>query len=163
VHIDKKSIYIPISFKTASTSQIVEKEEALANTGASGRFIDEAYTRKLRIPRIALKQPIDVYNVDRTLNKKGTITHYIRILMTIGERTKWETFYCTGLGTVKSAWHAARTCVHACKATVGKVQCVQSLGGCVQNDDRCVQDRSACVQGACKCVLDLWNILDMRM
>jgi len=97
-HIDKKSIYIPISFKTASTSQTVEKEEALADTGASGRFIDETYARKLRIPRIALKQPIDVYNVDGTLNKKGTITHYVRILMTIGGRTKWETFYCTGLG-----------------------------------------------------------------
>jgi len=79
-------------------SQTVEKEEALADTGASGRFIDEAYARKLRIPRITLKQPIDVYNVDRTLNKKGTITHYVRILMTIGGRTKWETFYCTGLG-----------------------------------------------------------------
>jgi len=79
-------------------SQTVEKEEALADTGASGRFIDEAYARKLRIPRIALKQPIDVYNVDGTLNKKGTITHYVRILTTIGGRTKWETFYCTGLG-----------------------------------------------------------------
>jgi len=44
----------------------------------------------------------------------------------------------TAGGTVKSAWHAARTCVRACKATVGKVQCVQSLGGCMQNDDRCV-------------------------
>ena len=96
--IDKKSIYIPISFKTASTSQTVEKEEALADTGASGRFIDKAYTQKLRIPKITLKQPIDVYNVDGTLNKKGTITHQVRILMTIGGRTKWETFYCTGLG-----------------------------------------------------------------
>jgi len=56
------------------------------------------YARKLRLLKIALKQPIDVYNVDGTLNKKGTITHYIRILMTIGGRTKWETFYCTRLG-----------------------------------------------------------------
>jgi len=96
--IDKKSIYILISFKTASTSQTVEKEEALADTGASGRFIDEMYTQKLRLSKIALKQPIDVYNVDRTLNKKETITHYVRILMTIRGRTKWETFYCTRLG-----------------------------------------------------------------
>ena len=97
-HIDRKSIYIPISFKATGTFQTVEKEEALADTGASGRIIDETYTRKLQIPKIALKQSIDVYNVDGTLNKKGTITHYVRILMTIGGRTKWETFYCTGLG-----------------------------------------------------------------
>ena len=44
----------------------------------------------------------------------------------------------------------SKKCVRACKATVGKVRYVQSLGGCVQNDDRCVQDRSACVQGTCK-------------
>ena len=56
------------------------------------------YTQKLRLSKIALKQPIDVYNVDRTLNKKETITHYVRILMTIRGRTKWETFYCTRLG-----------------------------------------------------------------
>jgi len=79
-------------------SQTVEKEEALADTGASGRFIDKAYAQKLRIPKIALKQLIDVYNVDGTLNRKETITHYVRILMTIGGRTKWQTFYCTGLG-----------------------------------------------------------------
>jgi len=36
--------------------------------------------------------------MDGTLNKKGTIIHYVRILMTIRGRTKWETFYCTGLG-----------------------------------------------------------------
>ncbi|KAF9551572.1 hypothetical protein CPC08DRAFT_619995, partial [Agrocybe pediades] len=88
---------IPILFKTTGTSQIVE-EEALADTGASGRFMDEEYRRRMKIPKIPVKEPLDVYNVDGTLNKKGTITHYVRILLTIGGRTKWETFYCTGLG-----------------------------------------------------------------
>jgi len=55
-------------------------------------------------------------------------------------------------GTVKSAWHGARTCVRACRAAVGKLRCVHNLGKCVQNGDRCVPDRFACVQGACKCV-----------
>jgi len=81
----------------------------------------------------------------------------------MGGRQETKSDQCSVRGTVKSAWHAARTCVRACKATVGKVRCVQSLGGCVQNDDRCVQDRSACVQGTCKCVLDLWNLLDMQI
>ena len=35
--------------------------------------------------------------------------------------------------------------MRACKAAVGKVRCVHTLGKCVPNG-------SACVQGACKCV-----------
>jgi len=97
-HIDKKSIYTLISFKTTSTSQTVENKEALADTRASGRFIDKTYAWKFQLPKIVLKQSIDIYNMDGTLNKKETITHYVRILMTIRGRTKWETFYCTGLG-----------------------------------------------------------------
>ena len=45
-----------------------------------------------------------------------------------------------------------RACVRACRAAVGKVRCVHTLGKCVQNGDRCVPDRSACVQGTCMCV-----------
>jgi len=50
------------------------------------------------------------------------------------------------MGTVKSAWHGARTCVRACRAAVENVRCVHNLGKCVQNGDRCVPDRFACVQ-----------------
>ncbi len=48
--IDRKSIFIPLSYKkTMSESQIVE-EEALADTGASGRFIDNTYARIHKLP-----------------------------------------------------------------------------------------------------------------
>jgi hypothetical protein len=99
--IDRKSIYIPLSFKPIKTESRTVEEDALADTGASGKFIDERYSKKLGLPRIPLKEPLDVYNVDGTQNKKGTITHYTRIPITIGERTTQEELMITGLGRQK--------------------------------------------------------------
>ena len=73
----------------------------MADTGASGLFIDGKYAKEQRIVGIPLKEPLNVYNVDGTLNKQGTITHCARICLTIGERTTWEKFYITGLGRQK--------------------------------------------------------------
>ena len=44
----------------------------------------------------ALKEPIWVYNVDGTLNKRGTIRHYVDLK--IDGRTQKERLLVTGLG-----------------------------------------------------------------
>ena len=81
--IDRKSIYIFISFRTKNGSLSVKKK-ALADTGATGLFIDERYARYLKLERIPMKEALSVYNVDGTPNKMGTITHYARLSITIG-------------------------------------------------------------------------------
>ena len=49
---------------------------ALLNAGAGGNFIHPDLTSTL--PNlILLLKPLKAFNIDRTLNKKGTITHYI--------------------------------------------------------------------------------------
>jgi hypothetical protein len=88
-----------MSFQLQSNSKNVRIEYALGDTGATGLFIDEHYVKKNKIPQIELQEPIDVYNVDRTPNRKGTITHYVKILSTIGKRTKWTELYVTHLGS----------------------------------------------------------------
>ncbi|KJA16859.1 hypothetical protein HYPSUDRAFT_97926, partial [Hypholoma sublateritium FD-334 SS-4] len=94
--INRKSIYLRIKIQTKNGSLNVD-EKALADTGASGLFIDERYAKYLNLERIPLEEPLDVYNVDGTPNKKGTITHYARLLLSIGGRTTWERFYITNL------------------------------------------------------------------
>jgi hypothetical protein len=98
--LDRKSIYIPLSLQLQGNSKIIS-DEALGDTGATGNFIDNDYVQNKQITRIPMTQPIDVYNVDGTKNKKGTITHYAKLLTTIGGKQTWETYYITGLGKQK--------------------------------------------------------------
>ena len=52
----------------------------------------------MNLKKLILDEPLEVYNVDGTLNRKGTITHYTRILISLGGRSTWEKFYITNLG-----------------------------------------------------------------
>ena len=83
--LNQKIIYIKINIQNQNRSLNVD-ETALANTGASGLFIDEQYANYMNLKKLTLNEPLIVYNVDRTLNRKGTITHYTRILISLGGR-----------------------------------------------------------------------------
>jgi Retroviral aspartyl protease len=48
----------------------------LLDTGAGGRFIDQNFVQNQKIEMKELKYPIEVFNVDGTPNKQGTITKY---------------------------------------------------------------------------------------
>ena len=72
--INKNSFTIPI--------KIIEKNvemETLVDSGAGGEFIDQKYARTLTLPLQNLTKLIPALNVDGTLNKKGTIKHYINL------------------------------------------------------------------------------------
>jgi hypothetical protein len=51
---------------------------ALLDTGAGGKFIDQNFVRNQGIETKELKYPIEVFNVDETPNKRGTIKKYTR-------------------------------------------------------------------------------------
>ena len=95
--LNRKTIYIKINIQNRNGSLNVD-ETALADTGASGLFIDERYANYMNLKKLILDEPLEVYNVDGTLNRKGTITHYTRILISLGGRSTWEKFYITNLG-----------------------------------------------------------------
>jgi Retroviral aspartyl protease len=83
-----------------SNSRII-KEWALGDTGATGRFIDNDFVNKNQFPQYHLKEPQTIFNMDGTLNQKGLILDYVKLLITVGGRSNWETFYVTGLGKQK--------------------------------------------------------------
>jgi hypothetical protein len=52
------------------------KQTALLDSRATENFISYSTWKQLGIERQELDEPITVYNIDRTENKKGKIIHY---------------------------------------------------------------------------------------
>src|ERR1700728_3731798 len=88
---------LPIQI-TSDNGRGMEIAEALLDSGASGKFIDENYARDIRAEKKDLRNPIKVYNVDGTPNKQGTITQYVELYLTIHERKRKQRLLVTGLG-----------------------------------------------------------------
>ena len=78
--INKNSLSIPLKIKTET--ETVETQ-ALLDSGAEGKFIDQNYAKILNQPLETLDKPIPTVNVDGTLNKKGTVKHYINLELEI--------------------------------------------------------------------------------
>ena len=83
---------------TSDNKPGMEIAEALLDSGASGKFIDEDYTRDIHAEKKDLRRPIKVYNVDGTPNKQGTITQYVELYLTIHKRKQKQRLLVTGLG-----------------------------------------------------------------
>jgi len=82
---------IPIT--TKSTIDI----KVMIDCSAEGNFIDRTYATIMGIKKLALDKLIKVWNVDGTLNKVGTLTHYVNITLEIGEWKWTERLYITKL------------------------------------------------------------------
>ncbi|KDR67898.1 hypothetical protein GALMADRAFT_31232, partial [Galerina marginata CBS 339.88] len=54
---------------------------ALGDTGATGDFIDKDYIKELGLPTRNLSQPVQVFNVDGTLNKASLISKVVDAIM----------------------------------------------------------------------------------
>jgi hypothetical protein len=76
----------------------VVETKALIDSGAGGLFIDEYFTISLCAPMFPLSQPIPVYNVDGTPNKRGIIEKFVKVTVEIENRSKDYTFLVTALG-----------------------------------------------------------------
>ena len=88
--IDNKLLEVPVTLiyehGTSGISKVNNK--ALIDSGSEGEFIDQNFARSLGLKQTALKEPIKVFDVDRTRNKRGTITHYTELDLLIGEQIK---------------------------------------------------------------------------
>jgi Retroviral aspartyl protease len=73
----------------------------LLDTGAEGKFINQNFVQNQKIETKELKYPIEVFNVDGTLNKQGTIMKYTRMDLTINGQTRTYNLLVTGLGKQK--------------------------------------------------------------
>ena len=65
---------LPLRYKNTDGEQIVETP-ILLNSGAEGLFINQTFVEKNWIPTIPLLKLIIPWNIDRTTNQSGKITH----------------------------------------------------------------------------------------
>jgi hypothetical protein len=77
------------------------KTTTLLDTGAGGKFINQDFIQNQKIETKELKYPIEVFNVDGTLNKRKTITKYTWLDLTINGQTQTHNLLVTGLGKQK--------------------------------------------------------------
>ena len=73
----------------------------LLDCGAGEIFMDQNFAQKHGIRTTKLDKLIMAWNVDRTLNKKGTIRYFTDLKIKINRKTLKEGFYTTGLGNQK--------------------------------------------------------------
>ena len=96
--LNKNSLFIPIAFeKKDKTIETL----ALIDSGAGGKFIDQNFAKEEGLEMKDMEKPLVVYNIDGTLNKKGTIRKYVELPMTINGRKTMEQLLVTGLGKLK--------------------------------------------------------------
>ena len=74
-------------------------KNALLDSGATNNFINQRTVDRLHISTQCLLKPRILYNVDKTENKSGWITHYINLEITQGMQVWVQWFYTTNLGT----------------------------------------------------------------
>ena len=76
----KSEIMINVGLRTMDTHHMVDVK-ALLDSGATGMFIDKKFVESNGITTRLLDKPIQVYNVDGTLNQGGSITHEVTLMM----------------------------------------------------------------------------------
>ena len=91
---------LSIPLKIRTESETVETN-ALLDSGAGGEFIDQNYAKTLNLPLKTLDKLIPAISVDATLNKKGTIKHYVNLELEILGQPQTIRLLITRLGKQK--------------------------------------------------------------
>ena len=95
-------MHLPISIScNRGRGKKTIETKALVDSSTEGTFIDQNFTRTKGFHLQKLEHPITVYKVDGTLNKRGTITHFVETNVKIGGRTREIRFLVLGLGCQK--------------------------------------------------------------
>jgi hypothetical protein len=99
--VSNKSICILITLRENKKDREPVELEALLDSGAGGLFIDATFAKQNEFTLYDLPEPLNAYNVDGTLNKKGTVMSYVKADLQINKRIKPIQLYVTGLGKQK--------------------------------------------------------------
>ena len=70
----------------------------MIDSGATALFIHDRFVNQHKIWRIPLKRPIPLSNIDGTKNKAGSLTHYARLTLKIGDHEETSDFLITDIG-----------------------------------------------------------------
>ena len=78
-------MYLPMKCTNEKQENLEIIEEGFLDCGATGKFIDRNYAKAKNLELTKMAKPLKVYNVDGTLNKEGTIRHYVDLDIEIHE------------------------------------------------------------------------------
>jgi hypothetical protein len=78
-HVEHK-VMLTVGLKTVDTHAMVDVE-ALLDSGATGLFINHALVHGNGIHTHKLEQPVIMYNINGTINKGGSITEEVTLIM----------------------------------------------------------------------------------
>ena len=81
MYVSERKNCINISF-TFDKNKVAE--QVLLDSGATDNFIDQRTAERLNLPTQRLNKPRILYNVDKTENRSGQITHYVDLEITRG-------------------------------------------------------------------------------
>ena len=95
--IKSNSLSISISIRNAKENKNVETL-GLIDSGAGRKFIDQNYIRNAGFKIQTIERPIIAQNVDGTENKKGKITSFVDLELTINEKKMMTRLLIIGLG-----------------------------------------------------------------
>ena len=71
---------------------------AMIDSGATALFLGKTFVKTHGINTFPLRHPIEVHNIDGTLNRAGSITHYARLGLVVDQQETWVDFLITDLG-----------------------------------------------------------------
>ena len=98
-----RTMYVSDRKNCINVSFIFNKNKVAKNmlldSGATDNFIDQRTVNRLHISTRCLTKPCILYNVDKTENKSGRITHYVDLEITQRTQIRVQQFYIANLGT----------------------------------------------------------------
>jgi len=93
----QSELMINVGLRTMDTHCMVDME-ALLDSGATEMFIDKKFAEGNGIAMRLLDKPIQVYNVDGTLNQGGSITHEVTLMLSHKRHKEKAVFEVCDLG-----------------------------------------------------------------
>ena len=94
------SLKLKVELETTDMGE-VKSVSSFVDSRATGEFIDRHYAKSNRLHTRKLSEPIPVYNVDGTLNKAGSTTEVVDLILRYRNHSEWTLFTVTGLGKQK--------------------------------------------------------------
>jgi hypothetical protein len=88
------TISVPLFMWQRKTSVTV-----LLDSGATHNFIDSRTVEQLQMGTCPLKQPLSASNIDGTLNRAGTITHFCNLTVRTTNHSQVLGFYVANIGS----------------------------------------------------------------
>jgi len=93
----EKEIMLRVGLRTIDSYE-VEEVDVLLGSGATGLFIDHAWLHQKKITTHNLEHPIEVYNINRSINRGGSITEEVTLILSYQGHKEHTVFEVCDLG-----------------------------------------------------------------